>query len=55
MAMIGNEKEHIEEEVKILEAKVGIKFPDEPIDEEWIMNKLKLKILRKYLKDYKEE
>jgi len=55
MAMSGSEREEIEREIRILEKKVGIKFPEEPINDEWIMNKLKLDILRKYLKEYKED
>lgn len=38
----------------ILEKKVGTKFPDEPINQEWIMDKKKIEILSKYDKEYKE-
>jgi len=48
------ERDEILSSIKILESKVGTKFPDEPIDEEWIMNKKKLEILKRYDKDYKE-
>ena len=39
----------------ILEKKVGTKFPDDPIDQEWVMDKIKLEILKKYDKEYWEE